>query len=70
MQQMKDKPAIQFTASDLEDWKSYERVRLGGRWNMYDPRARQAAGLSGERYSFVMNNYSALKEAAEKGTKV
>jgi hypothetical protein len=30
---------------------------------MFDPRARQATGMSGERYSFTMTNYSTLKEA-------
>jgi len=54
-----------FTADDLDDWKSYERVRKGGRYNMFDPRARRATGLSGERYSFVMKHFSKLKAAVE-----
>jgi len=54
---------MQFTKEQLTDWKAYERVRSGGRYNMFDPRARQATGMSGERYSFTMTNYSALKEA-------
>lgn len=62
-----DKPT-QFTADDIADWQDYEEVRQGGKWNMFDPRARQATGLSGERYSFVMHNYSALKKAAETPT--
>lgn len=54
-----------FTTEDLIDFKDYEEVRLSGRYNMFDPRARRATGLSSERYCFVMKNYSELKEAAE-----
>lgn len=53
-----------FTAKQIADWKRYEKVRAGGKYNMFDPRARQATGLSMERYSFVMQNYSELKTAA------
>lgn len=55
----------QFTPQQLADWKAYERVRKGGRWNMFDPRARRAASLSEDKYSFVMDNYSELKLAVE-----
>lgn len=55
----------QFTAEQIKDWKAYEKVRRGGRFNMFDPRARRATGLSAERYSFVINNFSELKTAAE-----
>jgi hypothetical protein len=58
-------PTPEFTADDLADWKAYERVRKGGKWNMFDPRARRATGLSEERYSFVMEWYSELKAAVE-----
>jgi hypothetical protein len=51
-----------FTADDMSDWKAYERVRKGGRYNMFDPRARRATGLSGERYKFVMRHFSELKD--------
>ena len=54
---------MQFTKDQLTDWKAFECVRSGGRYNMFDPRARQATGMSGERYSFTMTNYSTLKEA-------
>lgn len=57
-------PAPEFTATQIADWKAYERVRKGGRFNMFDPRARQATKLDGERYKFVMRNYSALRDAA------
>lgn len=51
----------QLTPAQVEHWKKYERVRKGGRFNMYDPRAREATGLNGEQYEFVMRNYAALK---------
>lgn len=56
---------MNFTNQQMADWRAYERVRKSGAFNMYDPRARRATGLSGERYSFVMNNYSELKEAVQ-----
>ena len=56
-----------FSVAQLSDWKSYEEVRLDGAYNMFDPRAREAAGLSRDEYLFVMQNYSELKEAFEKG---
>jgi hypothetical protein len=54
-----------FTAAQLRAWKAYEKVRLVGRFNMFDTRARRETGLSGDVYSFVMQNYVALKEAVE-----
>lgn len=54
-----------FTKEQLSDWRAYERVRKGGRYNMFDPRARQATGLDSRDYVFVMDNFSALKVAAE-----
>ena len=57
-----------FTQDQLADWKRYERVRVGGKWNMYDTGARLATGLSGDRYVFVMRNYVALQDAIAKAT--
>jgi hypothetical protein len=54
---------VTFTEQQLADWKAYERVRKGGRWNMFFPQARRATGLSEERYLFVMENFSKLKAA-------
>lgn len=59
--------APEFTAEDLDDYKAYKRVREGGKYNMFDPRARRATGLSGEQYSFVMKWFTELKAAAEGG---
>ena len=58
-----------FTEKDIKNLKAYEKVRQSGRFNMVDPRAAQASGLSSEDYSFVMKNFKALlKAAAEKPT--
>lgn len=58
--------AEQFTKAQLDDWRAYEKVRKGGRWNMYDPQAFRATGLTGDQFLFVWKNYTELKEAAEK----
>ena len=54
-----------FTEQQVADWRAYEKVRKGGRWNMFDPNARRATKLDGERYAFVMKNFSRLKDIAE-----
>ena len=54
-----------FTNQQLSDWKRYEKVRKRGKWNMFFPEARAATGMSSERYSFVMQNFSELKAAVE-----
>lgn len=59
-----------FTAEQLRHFKSYERVRTGGRFNMFDPRARTAAGLSGDEYRFVMEHFAELRAAVETATAV
>ncbi|MFA7278950.1 MAG: hypothetical protein WC100_02540 [Sterolibacterium sp.] len=56
----------EFTFAQLNNWRAYEKVRLGGRWNMFDPSARRATGLTPEEYSFTIANYSALREAVAK----
>jgi hypothetical protein len=58
--------SVTFTAQQLADWRAYERVRQSGRHNMFFPQAQRATGLSSERYSFVMANYSALMDAQPK----
>lgn len=54
-----------FTPQQLENWRAYESVRDEGNWNMWAPQARQATGLDKAEYLFVMQNFSALKKAAE-----
>jgi hypothetical protein len=54
-----------FTKKQIKDWKAYEKVRSGGRYNMFDPRAKIAAGLCREDYLFVMAHYEKLREQAK-----
>jgi len=54
-----------FTDQDILDWKEYENVRASGAFNMWTPQARAETGLTRERYLFVMQNFTALKEAYE-----
>jgi hypothetical protein len=53
-----------FSDKQISDWRAYERVRQGSKWNMFDPRARRATGLSIDEYAFVMSNFGELKEQA------
>ena len=55
---------MKFTNEQIKRWKAYEKVRASGRYNMFDPRARRAAMLSEEEFTFVIKNYSGLKAAA------
>lgn len=59
---------MQFTQQQLADWRAYERVRQGGRYNMFDPRARTLTKLNEKRYTFTLCNYGELKVANEKPT--
>jgi hypothetical protein len=54
-----------FTKEQIHAWKCYEEVRLSGHYNMFDSRARISTGLDTKTYTFVMKNYSELKEAAQ-----
>jgi len=56
----------EFTQEDIDDWKRYEKVRRKGKWNMFDPGAQRATGLTSERYMFCLKNYTDLKERAGK----
>ena len=57
---------MEFTFIQLNNWRAYERVHRGGRWNMFDPQAQAATKLTSEDYVFVMNNFEALREAVQK----
>jgi hypothetical protein len=52
-----------FTAKQLKDYKAYEKVRAGGKWNMFASQAQQATGLTKDEYMFVMKNFSELRAA-------
>ena len=51
-----------YNERDIIDWRAYERVREGGVYNMFDPRARIMTGLSQERYIFILGNYSTIQD--------
>lgn len=53
----------QFTAAQITDFRAYEAVRRVGRFNMLDPRARLAAGLTRDEYLFVLKHFDALRDA-------
>lgn len=59
----------QFTEQQLKNYRAYEKVRFGGRYNMFHPHARMLSGLEKEDYLFVMSNYSELRDAAEAAEK-
>ena len=44
------------------DFKAYERVRVLGYFNMFDPRAESASGLDTATYLGVLTHYEALME--------
>lgn len=61
---MQPATTTKFTPEQLADFKAYVEVQKSSRFNMFDPRARQAAGISRESLVFCMENYEALKQAA------
>jgi hypothetical protein len=50
-----------YSDRDIVDWRSYERVRLTGKFNMFDPRAIDMTGLTRERYIFIMEHYNQIQ---------
>lgn len=45
-----------------QDFLNYERVRQSGLYNMLDIRARQATGLTEDRYFYIIKHYSELRD--------
>lgn len=66
MEQERSRGTESFTESQLANWKAYERVRKGGKYNMFDPRARRATKLSHDEYMFCLKYYSELQEAVRR----
>lgn len=54
-----------FTPEQLKNWEAYEEVRQSGEYNMFDPRAAQAAGLRRDEHLFCLEHHAALKAAHE-----
>jgi len=61
-----DNTMNKYSREVINDWKRYERVRLGGAYNMFDPRAREATGLTQERYVFLLKHYADIAEQIER----
>jgi len=56
---------LSFTAEQLADFKAFRFVQGSGKYNMLDPKARQATGMTPEQYEFTMANYKALQTIAD-----
>lgn len=56
---------MSFTPEQLEHYVAYEQIKLSGEYNMFDPRAAQATGLSRYEYLFVMDHYDGLRKQYE-----
>ena len=53
--------------NEKDMYKSYEKVRKSGVTNMFDIRTvSELSGLNKEEITFVMNNYSELRNKYEK----
>jgi len=45
-----------------QQFKRYEKVRKGGKWNMLYPQAKAATGLDNKAYMTIINNYVELSK--------
>ena len=45
-----------------QQFKRYEKVRKGGKWNMLYPQAEAATGLDSKAYMIIINNYVELSK--------
>jgi len=59
---------MDFTNQQIENFKAYERVQMSCQYNMIMERVAAAAtaGLSMSDYMFVIQNYTALREASKR----
>ena len=56
---------MNYTKRQIHHFRSYEMIRSSGVYNMFSAQARLASGLTKDEYTFVMENYTELKEASE-----
>lgn len=54
----------QFTQEQLNNFNAYRKVQMRGKYNMFDPMAVLATGLTAHEYGFVMDNYGELELAS------
>jgi hypothetical protein len=57
---------MKFTMDQMADFRAFAKVQHSGRYNMWTQgmSAATEAGLSLDRYKFVMHNYTELQKAA------
>ena len=56
---------MEFSPQQLENWKAFEHVRKGGKYNMFDSGAQKATKLSEEEFMFSLKHYIELKAVVE-----
>jgi hypothetical protein len=54
-----------FSKSQIKNWQVYERIRQGGMFNMFDPRARAMTTMSVAEWVYCMEHYDAIKKACD-----
>jgi len=57
-----ERTQMKFTEKDIKAFHAYEKIKVTGKYNMFDPNARRATGLSEPDYLFVLTNFDKLKE--------
>ena len=57
-----------YSQRQIDNWIEFEIVRAGGRYNMFDPRARDLTELSIDEWLHCMKHYNALKQQANETT--
>ena len=50
-----------------EKFDKYVKIQKDGKYNMFDPRAREMTSLSRSEWIYILKNYSELKEKYEGG---
>lgn len=58
---------MQYSEQQLSNWRTYERIRQEGLFNMFDPRARDLTTMSKSEWLFCMSHYDDLKQHATQG---
>lgn len=53
-----------FTPEQLKRFAEYVRIQRGGRFNMFDARARKMTNQTSDEWVFNMEHYDALEAAA------
>lgn len=55
----------EFTEKQLNDWRSFELLRLDRKYNMMHPEVATELGLTRDEHLFILENYGPLKVAYE-----